>query len=325
MARNHRVEIIEQGVRIDRVRGASSRSRTLTRRLWPALAVIVLAGSIALQRTRIQDWPGLGPIGIGAPAAEGVVNSAKSQVAAASKISIREREIFSKTVPTPPRPLRKPEPSAFAGLDNARLADKSDPAIIAEPRRDVPLAEPREIDPAVVQEQVRRESQEKRQEQADASKFKRDVVNWLKRDESRYMQERDRKLRDRAEQDRDEFHALLSQAIKLPDDKAARAIVKACAEHKGEIGAVTTARLRKMLEEVDLRGLSIPARIRHLRTLGIPEPYILGEIARSQYDRIGERDGPKSKAGVIANAARSVLHEKKTQARADAGPLKSQR
>ena len=122
------------------------------------------------------------------------------------------------------------------------------------------------------------------------------MADWLKRDEVRYERKHDHKLRDQADEDRDDFFRLLRKAIDLPDDEAAQAIVKACAAHKGKVGKVTVAQLHKMLEEGNVRGLPIPARIRRYRAIGIPEPYILGEIARSQFDRIGERGGPSSKA-----------------------------
>lgn len=314
MSRNVRVEIVGREVRIDRA-GSSAR-RSLALRLWPALTVIVLAGGVSLRRVRNEDWPGLGPIGLRAGSPEQAVKPSKSPLKTAVRVLVRDREPFLKAVPPVPRPPRKPDPSSFPKLDDSK---------IDEPKAELAIAESKPIDPSEVRERLRLEALEKSREQEEASRFKREVIDWMKRDESRHQLERDRTLRERAEQDRREFHERLRAALKFSEDKAARMIVRASAEHRGEVAPRTSARLAKFLQSVNLRGLAVSTRIRRLRALGIPEPYILGEIARAQYERIGERNGPRSKAEAIVVAARLILEERPSMPAAEVVDLKQKR
>ena len=96
MTRKLRVEIVADGVRVEPARGGSS--RTLARRLWPPLTIILLAGGIAVRRVKIEDWPGLGPIGWRATAADRPVETARSELAANGRVSIRDRAIYSKSI-----------------------------------------------------------------------------------------------------------------------------------------------------------------------------------------------------------------------------------
>lgn len=281
---------------------APRRRRGLARELLPPLLILGIAGSILAYRAAAPRWDGVGPIGWSRPVAEPAPAAATgpSHLAGPGKLVVREKVAPAPT-PTPtPKPEAKPEPPAPEPVALAKAEPTPDP----EPP--APRPEP-EVSPAMVKADLAMEAEKKRHEAADAQMLRQSVAARGRLEQLRRAGKvaTDPKT---ARDERREFLTQLQRAVRDGGQRAPEMVRELESRFRREPSPVASDRFVRVQQAGSIQRLARDQKVLLLRRIDLPEPIILDILAREVVQRVGTRQGPKSRDEALLVAARQLLH-----------------
>ncbi len=282
------------------------RLRPWVRGLGPPAFITCVGLTLIVYRTRTPDWRGLRIDERPAPAVAQA--PPKPSAPPAPKIVAR---VEVDPMPFPPFWLPPPPPPAPAVAIRPEPEPKPEP----EPQPEAvppPLprfAEPKAPEPVAAAEalaDIRRAANRVRAERERMEAVKARSEARDREDARRRQAEQAERLQAFAHEDRVSFRFDLRQAVSARGDRAGQEIQDLCDRHGRSMPAPVKRQFIRIRAELVHR-LGRGARIAAYRNFGVPEAVILDELATEESQKIGGRDGPRSRAEALVWASRILL------------------